>query len=210
MNEQAQHWDAAYRRGSDQISWYQDEARVSLELIDRLGVAPDAPIIDIGGGASPLAANLLDRGHRDLTVLDISQQALDTARERLGARADKVTWIRADLRNWRPTRAYQLWHDRAVLHFLTDTQDQRTYADLSARALVPGGHVIIATFAPDGPERCSGLPVVRYAPAELADLLGPSFDVVEDRRETHQTPGGTAQSFTWLVARYVSAEHRGE
>jgi trans-aconitate methyltransferase len=207
MTETARHWDAAYRGGADQVSWYQDEARVSLELIDRLKLALDAPIIDIGGGASPLTADLLDRGHHDLTVLDISRHALDTAREQLEARAEEVTWVHADLRNWHPTGTYQLWHDRAVLHFLTDPQDQRTYTDLLARALVPGGHAIIATFAPDGPARCSGLPVVRYSAENLSALLGTDFDLSEKRHETHQTPSGSIQPFAWIAARRALSMH---
>lgn len=196
----APHWDAAYDEGPRSTSWNQDEATVSLALIDRLAIGPVTPVVDIGGGASPLVANLLARGFADLTVLDISQHALHLAREHLGARAGDVTWIQADLREWEPERQFGLWHDRAVLHFLTDPDDQALYAQLIARAVVPGGHAIIATFDPDGPERCSGLPVVRYAPADLERLLGNRFELLDHREETHHTPRGTPQRFTWITA----------
>lgn len=199
--ELAPHWDASYANGADRVSWAQSHATVSLELIAELGVAHDAPVIDVGGGASPLTGELLDRGFADLTVLDISALALQSARERLGERAAEVAWIEGDLRHWRPARRYGLWHDRAVLHFLTDPGDQAAYATLAADTVAPGGHAIIATFAPDGPERCSGLPVVRYAPEDLAALLGERFAVVADRREAHHTPGGAVQQFSWIAAR---------
>lgn len=196
----APHWDAAYDAGPGGTSWNEDEATVSLALIDRLAIGRLTPVVDVGGGASPLAANLLARGFADLTVLDVSQRALDLAREHLGARAADVTWIRADLREWEPRTRFGLWHDRAVLHFLTDPDDQARYTQLIARAVVPGGHAIIATFAPDGPERCSGLPVVRYSPADLRRLLGDHFDLLDHRKETHHTPRGTPQRFTWITA----------
>ena len=201
MSEGAAHWDAAYERGANQVSWFEDEARTSLDLIARAAVAPDTPVIDVGGGASPLTAELLDLGHTDLTVLDISQAALDAARARLGSRAAQVGWIRSDLRAWRPARDYGLWHDRAVLHFLTDPGDQRHYAALVARALAAGGHAVIGTFALDGPERCSGLPVTRHSPESLAGLLGDDFETIVAQHHTHTTPGGSRQAFTWIVAR---------
>lgn len=196
-----EHWDAAYERGADRVSWHQDEAHVSLELIAALDLAGDTPVIDIGGGVSSLAASLLDRGHIDLSVLDVSARALDAARERLDPRAERVARIHADLRTWRPTRRYGVWHDRAVLHFLTDIEDQQRYAELIAAALEPGAHAIIATFGPDGPERCSGLPVVRYSADDLDRLLGDRFERTDHRYETHRTPGGSPQQFTWIVAR---------
>lgn len=199
--EPARHWDAAYDQGTENVSWTQDEATVSLQLIEQVAVPHDAAVIDIGGGASPLTANLLDRGFTDLSVLDISQRALDAARAQLGDRADAVNWVCADLRDWQAPRQFGLWHDRAVLHFLTGPEDQQRYADLVARAVAPGGHVVIATFAPDGPERCSGLPVVRYSPADLGQLLGSRFELVAEREETHHTPRGTPQKFTWVAAR---------
>jgi 2-polyprenyl-3-methyl-5-hydroxy-6-metoxy-1,4-benzoquinol methylase len=195
------HWDAAYARGPEAVSWFQEQAAVSLRLIDGLGLAAEAPVIDVGGGASPLAGALLDRGLRDITVLDISAHALSAARDRLGPRAAAVTWLQADLRTFTPARRYALWHDRAVLHFLTDPEDRRGYARCVADAVAPGGHAILATFALDGPERCSGLAVQRYDAAGLAALLGDRFDLVADEREQHRTPGGATQRFTWIVAR---------
>lgn len=195
------HWDAAYAKGIDRVSWTEPEATVSLKFIDQLAMAPDTPVIDVGGGASPLTMNLLDRGFTDLSVLDISRRALDLARRQLGPRGDDVTWIRADLRDWRPQRQFALWHDRAVLHFLTGREDQKRYSNLIGSALTPGSHAIIATFAPDGPERCSGLPITRYSAAELSGLLGPRFELLDHRHETNKTPNGTPQAFTWVMAR---------
>jgi SAM-dependent methyltransferase len=197
----AEHWDAAYARGPQAVSWFQARPEVSLRLIDGLDLAPAAPVIDVGGGASPLAAALLDRGLSDLTVLDVSAAALAAARERLGPHAAEVTWMHEDLRAFAPERRYALWHDRAVLHFLTAEAERRAYADLAARAVAPGGHVILASFALDGPERCSGLPVRRADAAGLADLLAGAFDLVAEEREQHRTPGGAVQRFTWVVAR---------
>jgi SAM-dependent methyltransferase len=197
----AAHWDAAYARGPQAVSWFQDEPAVSLRLIEGLRPDPGDPVIDVGGGASPLAGELLARGLRELTVLDVSAAALAAARERLGAQADRVTWIETDLRAFAPERRYAIWHDRAVLHFLTVDADRRAYADLAARAVAPGGHVILACFALDGPERCSGLPVHRADAAGIAALLSGAFDLVSDEREEHRTPGGAAQRFTWVVAR---------
>lgn len=201
MTEPAAHWDAAYERGPDRVSWAQDHAAPSLALIEDLGVPVDAAVIDVGGGASPLAGDLLDRGFNDVTVLDLSRRALDLARERLGARGTHVTWTQADLRAWSPERTYDLWHDRAVLHFLTEDEDRERYAATVARAVAPGGHAIIAGFAPDGPERCSGLPVRRASGEDLAALLGDAFTPVGVRREEHTTPSGNVQLFAWLVAR---------
>lgn len=197
----AHHWDAAYDRGTENVSWTQEEARVSLELIGELGVPPTAPVVDVGGGASPLAANLLDRGFTDVSVLDLSEHGLAAGRALLGARAGEVAWIVADVRDWAPPRRYGLWHDRAVLHFITDPAERRAYAARAADGVAPGGGIVIATFAPDGPDRCSGLPVRRSSPDELATLLGDAFTVVAARREEHRTPGGSIQPFTWIAGR---------
>jgi hypothetical protein len=196
-----EHWDAVYRRDRTRLSWHQEEAQVSLELIATLDLPRNAPIIDIGGGDSPLAAGLVARGQRDVSVLDIAATALEAARSELGAPAQRVTWICADVLSWQPARSYELWHDRAALHFILEPRDRRRYAGLVRRALAPGGHVVIGGFAPDGPISCSGLPVVRAGPDELAELLGSDFNVRETRREIHHTPGGSRQPFTWIVAR---------
>ncbi len=196
----AQHWDRTYEeRGEHDVSWFQQEPTTSLELIDALGVPRDAAVLDVGGGASRLVDHLLARGYTDLTVLDVSHVALDLARARVGD--EHVTWVATDLLRWEPQRSYALWHDRAVFHFLTDDTDRRAYLETLRRA-VPDGAVIIATFAPDGPDTCSGLPVARYGPDELAALLE-GFEVLDHRREVHHTPWDTAQPFTFVAARRV-------
>jgi len=195
----AAHWDDTYdARGSDDVSWFQAEPRLSLELIDALAVRRDAPVVDVGGGASLLVDRLADRGYDDLTVLDISAVALDLARRRLGDDAP-VTWVASDVLAWAPDRPFGLWHDRAVFHFLTDPADRAAYL-ATLHAAVPDGAVILATFAPDGPDTCSGLPVARYGPDDLAELLD-GFEVVETRRDVHVTPWGTEQPFTFVAAR---------
>ncbi len=195
------HWDAAYERVTPTgASWFQCEPTLSLELMHALGLSPDAPIIDIGGGASTLADALVERGFVDVTVLDVSLTALDAARDRLGERADRVQWLREDLLEWEPPRRYAVWHDRAVFHFLVDPSDRERYASTLRAAMAPGGSAVIATFAPDGPEQCSGLPVSRYGPEELSAALG-SLRIAETRREEHVTPAGVVQPFTWVVVR---------
>jgi len=183
------------------VSWFQPTAVVSLDLFDRLAIPLDAPVIDIGGGTSPLVDGLLARGFSDLTVLDISVRALETVRERLGT-GPSVALIHADLLEWKSERRYGVWHDRAVFHFLVDEQDRARYLRLLRSALSPGGFVILATFASDGPEYCSGLPVARYDASDLTRLLGTDFDTLEERREEHVTPAGALQTFTWLAAKY--------
>jgi len=199
-DDPARHWDGRYRgAGPTAVSWYQEHASVSVELIGALGLGPDAAVLDVGGGASPLVDDLLGQGYRDVTVLDVSAVALDAARARLGE-PDGVTWVVHDLLTWSPARPWDLWHDRAVLHFLVDDTDRAGYATQLRRALNPGGGFVIGTFAPDGPAHCSGLPVRRYAPADLGALLG-DVDVVAERREVHRTPGGAEQPFTWVAGR---------
>ncbi len=196
------HWDEAYTgRDPSGLSWAQRDPAVSLELVDALGLGRAASVVDVGGGTSPLAGRLLDRGLADVTVLDVAEAALAAARERLGAHAGDVIWLREDVRSWRPRRSFDLWHDRALFHFLVEEDDRRCYLDSLTCALAPGGAVVIATFAPDGPATCSGLPVVRYDPAGLASVLGPAFELVRERREEHVTPGGRVQPFTWVAFR---------
>ncbi len=197
------HWERVWReKRPDEVSWHQREPALSLALIEAAGLAPATPAIDVGGGASPLVDALLARGWSDLTVLDISGAALAHARARLGEAARGVRWIEADVTGWTPEPGrYGLWHDRAVLHFLTAPEARARYAERLRAALRPGGWAVIATFAPDGPERCSGLPVRRYDAALLRETLGDGLELVEERRETHRTPAGAEQRFAWFLLR---------
>ncbi|MDD2862002.1 MAG: class I SAM-dependent methyltransferase [Acidiphilium sp.] len=193
--ERRDHWNAAYTRNPpDRVSWFEAEPTTSLDLVETCALAPDSPIIDIGGGASRLSGALYARGYRDLSILDIARTALDEAARSLPA---TVTMIEADITAWQPQKHYALWHDRAVFHFLTDPQDRASYLATLRRAVMPHGHVILATFAPDGPERCSGLPVVRYDADRMAELLAPDFTLIARRAHTHNTPGGAAQRFIY-------------
>ena len=204
----ADHWDAAYStRGVDGVSWYQAVPAVSLELVDALDISRDAAVIDVGGGASFLVDELLARDFRDLTVLDLSASALDATRHRLPADAP-VRCVHADLLEWEPDRRYDLWHDRAVLHFLVAASDRDRYVATLRRAVVPGGNVVVGTFAEDGPEVCSGLPVTRYSAADLSTALGDAFDLLETRRERHVTPRGAVQPFTWVAGSYKPDRRR--
>ena len=197
------HWNGVYTtKAEDGVSWFQSSPDASLELIGRFGGLAQPSLIDIGGGASRLVDALVGAGCRDLAVLDLSSIALDAARKRLGAAASHVEWIVADVTQWRPHRTYDVWHDRAAFHFLTQAADRAAYVAALHEAVSPGGHAVIATFAPDGPERCSGLPVVRYDPQELARVIGPSFELVSERWQMHTTPAGGSQSFQF------SALHR--
>ena len=190
------HWEAVYKtKGEGDVSWFEERPAVSLELVRATGVDSDASIIDVGGGASRLVDVLLKDGFRHVTVLDLSENALTVSRLRLGSRGAGVRWIAANVTTWEPEQAYQVWHDRAAFHFLTSAEDQAAYAERVVRAVPPGGHVIIGTFALDGPERCSGLPVARHDSASIAQVLGSSFQLVESRDHTHQTPTGSTQRF---------------
>lgn len=197
------HWQTVYQNtGEDQTSWFRPHLDESLRLIDGLGLPADAPIIDIGAGRSTLVDDLLARGFTDLTVLDVSDAAIADARKRLGENAHAVCWIAADvLEGSLPGAHYGLWHDRAVFHFLTEAADQGQYATLAARSIRPGGTLVLATFAPDGPEKCSGLPVCRYDADALAAHFANDFTRVADSRETHLTPFATEQAYTYLVMR---------
>jgi len=196
----APRWDALHAdRSDDELSWFQPDPRASLELVASTGVSPAAAMIDVGGGSSRVVDGLLDRHHRDLTVLDVSAEALARARDRLGATASHVSWIVSDVRTWRPDRRYELWHDRAVFHFLVDPPDRAAYLAVLEAALAPGGWVVMATFAEDGPAQCSGLPTARYSVDGLLDAMGPDFALVTSRREEHRTPAGGSQPFTWVV-----------
>jgi SAM-dependent methyltransferase len=175
------HWRNVYAtKRENEVSWFQDSAVPSLELIEGIGATPHSHVIDIGGGASRLVDALTAKGFNHLAVLDLSEAALRSAQARLGASAAKVEWIVADVAAWEPRRLYDVWHDRAAFHFLTEAADRAAYVERLRRALRPGGHAIIATFAPDGPERCSGLPVMRYDAVSLSKTLGPPFDLMDD------------------------------
>jgi SAM-dependent methyltransferase len=201
------HWDGVYAdRRDDEVSWYQRVPAVALELIDALDLPPTAGVVDVGAGASRLVGELLGRGFVDLTALDISQAGLDVARARLAveagpARAGAVSWLCRDVLAWDPGRTFDLWHDRAVFHFLVDRGDRDRYREVLLGAVAEGGHVVMATFAADGPERCSGLPVQRYDAEALAAALGAELDLVEARREVHTTPAGVTQPFIWVMLR---------
>ncbi len=204
------HWNGVYgARAEDELTWFEATPSLSLEFVKRF-LKPGDAFIDVGGGASRLLDVLLDEGFWPLTVLDISASALAVSKERLGPRAEEVSWIEADVTEWRPDRAYAVWHDRAVFHFLTESGDRASYARAMATALRPGGAAIIATFADDGPETCSGLPVVRYAPEglvrEFDSLIPGALEMIEAQRHMHITPKGNRQSFQYSVFRKVTRE----
>ncbi|WP_374604721.1 class I SAM-dependent methyltransferase [Arenimonas sp.] len=199
----SEHWRDVYRtKPADGVSWYRPHLDMSLRLLEGAGLGPQSRVIDVGGGASTLVDDLLARGVGEVTVLDLADEALAIARERLGPRGPAVHWLAADVtRAGLPEAGYDLWHDRAVLHFLVDPEAAAAYVAQVRRALVPGGHVVIGGFAPGGPERCSGLPVARRSPADVAALFGPDFSLVGEAGEDHQTPTGSIQAFSWAVLR---------
>jgi trans-aconitate methyltransferase len=197
--ERKQHWESVYRQKQpDQVSWFQSHPEHSLDLIQASGVTKDQPLIDVGGGASRLVDALLEAGYRDVSVLDIAAAALVHAQTRLAGRAAQVAWLESDVTAFIPPRQYALWHDRAVFHFLTDAEDRKKYLAVLRQAVLPGGQVIIATFAPDGPEQCSNLPVERYDADKLAETLGAAFSLLETRSEAHRTPAGKIQHFLYF------------
>lgn len=186
------------------MSWYQREPQPSLEMVLAYADKPGTRILDVGGGASPLADHLVAAGHRP-TMLDISPEALDIAKARLRERSVDAAWIVADVTDFRPRKTWDVWHDRAVFHFLTDAEDRRAYVESLDRALVPGGGLVLGTFALDGPRRCSGLDVQRYGPDELAEAIGPGYCMEESRAVDHTTPGGGVQRFTFARFRRTGA-----
>jgi 2-polyprenyl-3-methyl-5-hydroxy-6-metoxy-1,4-benzoquinol methylase len=190
------HWESVYTiKEETEVSWFQESPTISLDLIRETGTRVGASIIDIGGGASRLVDALMNQGFEAVTILDLSQKALEITKARLGALGAKVKWIVADVTTWEPPQTYDVWHDRAAFHFLTEPADRAAYAERVSRAVRPGGHVIIGTFALDGPERCSGLPVVRHDAASLGEILGGAFELMETRRHGHQTPMNATQWF---------------
>ncbi|MDD4962933.1 MAG: class I SAM-dependent methyltransferase [Gallionella sp.] len=198
-----QHWEQVYAtKSSDSVSWFQEHADQSLRLIHNTGLGKEAAIIDVGGGASTLVDDLAAEGFNDLTVLDLSGAALTVARQRLGKRADAVHWTEGDItRAEFPVHRFDIWHDRAVFHFLTTPADRQAYVERVMRSVRPGGHVIVATFAEDGPEKCSGLPVMRYQPESLHAEFGDAFLLVAHEKEVHHTPFGTDQQFVYCYCR---------
>jgi 2-polyprenyl-3-methyl-5-hydroxy-6-metoxy-1,4-benzoquinol methylase len=201
--ENKTYWEQIYHtKTATQVSWYQLHPSLSLQHIKNTGVGKAGRIIDVGGGASTLVDHLLDDGFQYVTVLDISAAALEVAQQRLGQRAGLVSWLEADITQVAlPHHEYDIWHDRAVFHFLTNAQDRQRYVNAVREAVKPGGHVIIATFASDGPDHCSGLEVARYDPQSLHDEFGADFELLDSIREEHQTPFGTEQKFIYCYCR---------
>ena len=196
------HWQNVYvTKGEEQVSWTQPSPEPSLSLIEKFASGRDASIIDIGGGASRLVDALRQRGYEAITVLDLSQAALDVAQQRLGPDGAKVQWIAADITQWQPPAAFDVWHDRAAFHFLVEASDRDAYLERLYAGVKTGGHAIIATFALDGPDRCSGLPVQRYGPESLGKVIGPAFELIEHQGHRHTTPWDAVQSFQFSVLR---------
>ncbi|QNI37716.1 class I SAM-dependent methyltransferase [Edaphobacter albus] len=194
-------WEAVYStRAADEVSWFRPHLETSLELINRFAGGSSAAIIDVGGGEATLADDLLQQGFQNLTVLDISKTALEVARKRIGSAADRVHWIVSDITEVNPpASAYDLWHDRAVFHFLTMPEARKAYIERATSAIKAGGHLVLSTFGPNGPTKCSGLDVMRYSPEALQALLAPAFRLVADLTEIHTTPAGAEQQFTYGV-----------
>lgn len=196
------HWDTIYSQKAEvDLSWHQDDPSVSLELMQKAGLTPKSSVIDIGAGTSRVVDRLLALELRDISVLDLSESALATARGRLGDNGKKVSWIVADVTTWKTSRVFNIWHDRAVFHFLVDPADRVSYVDRLSSSLDLGGHAVIATFALDGPEQCSGLNVTRYSPDSLSEALGARFALVTHRFHLHRTPSGRPQSFQYGLFR---------
>jgi SAM-dependent methyltransferase len=192
----ADHWERLYQgKNAAELSWFESTPRRSLQSIRDTGVSLNAPILDVGGGASLLVDELLQVGYTNVTVLDLAPAALAQSKDRLGPAAERVTWIATDVTTFRPLRRYAVWHDRAVLHFLAGKLEQESYVEALRNALAPGGHVILATFGPGGPTRCSGLPVQRHSVETLSALLGPEFELRSSTFEDHLTPTRVAQRF---------------
>ena len=202
VNERRNHWEDVYGgKPATAVSWYQECPEKSLAFIAKSGISKHDAVIDVGGGASTLVDHLLDTGYDDVTVLDLAGSAFEQSRARLGKRAAAVNWVVADVTQFEPQRRYAVWHDRAVLHFLTNPQDRDRYVAVLRQALASGGHVVIATFGPDGPLKCSGLEIRRYSVEMLEELLGPEFELQECEIEDHHTPMNSTQQF--LYSRWI-------
>jgi 2-polyprenyl-3-methyl-5-hydroxy-6-metoxy-1,4-benzoquinol methylase len=201
MSDNQSHWNDAYKGKGDSVSWYQPGGSRSLEMIRSVAPMCELSVIDVGAGASRLADDLLAAGCLDLTLLDISDVAIRSAKERIGEANKNVKWVIADLIQWRPSRTWDVWHDRAVFHFLTDRTAQDAYIAALTRATKPGATVIMSTFAVSGPVKCSGLPVHRYSADTLAERLGRDFELFTGVTEQHHTPFGTVQDFIYTEFR---------
>jgi len=209
MSARKEHWETVYREKSpQQVSWYQREPHLSLALIDRAGLPLDAPLIDVGGGASTLVDKLCERGYSNVSVLDISAAALAHSKGRLAQRGCRVHWLEEDVTRLRPPRRFALWHDRAVFHFLTGRTDRENYVDVLKHSLQPGGQLIMMTFAIGGPSRCSGLDIVQYDADKLGAELGAGFALLEWGREVHLTPLGKQQDFAYFRFSYTQEANR--
>jgi SAM-dependent methyltransferase len=203
VEDTAGHWDSVFAtKASDEVSWFQAQPTTSLRLLERWA-SPAGSVIDIGAGASTLVDVLLDGGWQDMTVLDVSAAALTKVRNRLGEGAEAVTFIAADVRSWQPNRTFDAWHDRAAFHFLVEQADRDRYVAMATHSVTPGGVVVLAAFAEDGPTECSGLPTSRYDTDELVHAFGPAFALEHAEREEHATPFGTIQPFSWVVLRHL-------
>lgn len=204
MGSTRSHWDDVYKhKSSTDVSWYQPHLDRSLSWICTFAT-PSASVIDIGGGASTLVDDLLVRGFRDVTVLDVSNAAMEVARQRLREQAAQVDWIVADIADWQPPKRYRVWHDRAVFHFMTSVAQQDAYLSALLAGTEPGSLVVMGTFALDGPEKCSGLPVHRYSRETLSRRLGTRFQVIDQAQEVHKTPGAVEQNFSFVALRRVN------
>jgi len=203
-NNPSEHWNRVYQtKQPTEVSWYRTHLDTSLALIDEAG---RGAVIDVGGGQSTLVDDLLARGHTDVTVLDVANSALEATRARLGRAAERVAWICGDVtRVQLPEARYDVWHDRAVFHFLRDPAQRALYVQQAARSVRPGGHVIVGTFGPEGPLQCSGLDVMRYDADALHDQFGARFELVKHLEELHRTPGGREQQFVWCYCRSTGA-----
>jgi SAM-dependent methyltransferase len=199
MTDRKNHWERVYRDKSPlEVSWFQENPALSLRLIKKTRIALDAPIIDVGGGASLLVDRLCEAGYSDIGVLDVSASALAHAKNRLADKTCAVNWYEADVTGFKPPKRFALWHDRAVFHFLTSGADRDSYVSVLKKALKPGGHLIMMAFAIDGPVKCSGLDIVQYDADKMKSTLGPGFELVETGHEMHITPTGNQQKFAYF------------
>ncbi len=196
--DRKKHWETIYQtKQPDEVSWYQPTPETSLRFIEELNLKPDARIIDIGGGDSLLAEHLLDLGFQNITVVDISKAAIERAKKRIGKQAETITWVVADVTQFEPTEDYDLWHDRAAFHFLTEQQEIHSYLETAHKSITPDGIMVVGTFSKEGPEKCSGLPVSQYSESSMTKQMQPLFEKIECITVNHETPFDTVQNFTF-------------